>query len=449
MEVTIESVLKNKQTYNEYIQKVTQDRKQLMQQVTDLRRSKENMSDEKDIARNEFEEAKLVQQINSLTNSFKSYKLTLEQLDLQQDVIEGRIDKETFSKGMVENKRAKVDLSLQEELEYCENEVDKCKKALKLFTLDNDIDNASKWEQALNKALKQLKEAQENVMQQEEVEEEKDKEKKEDEQIETDSEDRTSNDSDQYTTNESNDSQDIEEEFVGFNRNENGNIYTEKTEQVLKDYSGKEIGTRVISDIEDIENKTRTVETIGELENEDGKYSLKEVSRGNGTEIEHQRKDMSVDNKLTGQKEQYAYQKDNKGNELFYKVVDGKTTYRMVKNPRGTTIENYDSNGNLSDVFEYDADGKALTAMGDIQEIDENYLENFFDSQVPYFEAENRDLGTNNKQQSVLESAEEAINENTRTGRVNEQAQTMKAKQQERMNPDIEKDSNDLGLDDE
>ena len=48
-----------------------------------------------------------------------------------------------------------------------------------------------------------------------------------------------------------------------------------------------------------------------------------------------------------------------------------------------------------------------------------------------------------------LYSAEEAINKNTRTGKVKEQAQTMKAKQQERMNPDIEKDSNDLGLDDE
>ena len=146
MQVTIESVLKNKQMYNDYIQKVSQDRKQLMQQVTELRKNKQSMTDEKDIARNEFDESKLIQEINSLTNSFKSYKLTLEQLDLQQDVIEGRIDKETYAKGMDENKRAKVDLSLKEELEYCENEVDKSKKALKFYTLDNDIENSSKWE---------------------------------------------------------------------------------------------------------------------------------------------------------------------------------------------------------------------------------------------------------------------------------------------------------------
>lgn len=52
-----------------------------------------------------------------------------------------------------------------------------------------------------------------------------------------------------------------------------------------------------------------------------------------------------------------------------------------------------------------------------------------------------------NKEQSILVSTEEAIEEGTRIGKVNEQAQVMKAKQQERMN--IEKESNDLGLDDE
>ena len=60
MQVTIESVLKNKQMYNDYIQKVSQDRKQLMQQVTELRKNKQSMTDEKDIARNEFDESKLI-----------------------------------------------------------------------------------------------------------------------------------------------------------------------------------------------------------------------------------------------------------------------------------------------------------------------------------------------------------------------------------------------------
>ncbi len=443
MEVTIESVLKNKQTYNEYIKKVNQDRKQLMQQVTELRRNKENMSDERYIARNELEEAKLVQEINSLTNSFKDYKLTLEQLELQQDVLEGRIDKETYTKGVVANRKQKADLANQQELEYCENQFEKCKKALKLYTLENDIKNVSKWEQELNKAVKELKYAQEIVMQQEEAEEEKNTGEQKQEQttepyinesgeIIRPGNDEKINKTQYAEKNVKNTEEVIEEDTPGFKFWQEGKIFTEKQEQVLTDYSGKELGSRVITDTENLENGARTVETIGSLEREDGKYSIKEVSRGIGTELEHQRKDMTVDNKITGQKEQYAYQRDNKGNELYYHTANGRTTFRIIKNERGTTIENYDSNGNLSDVFEYDADGKALTAMGDIQEIDENYVQNFFDSQVPYFEAENRNLGTNDKQESVLESAVDATKENTRTGKVNEQAQTMKARQQER-----------------
>ena len=52
-----------------------------------------------------------------------------------------------------------------------------------------------------------------------------------------------------------------------------------------------------------------------------------------------------------------------------------------------------------------------------------------------------------NKDKTVLQSAEEVINENTRTGKVNKQSQMMKAKQQERIHPSIDKDSNNRGLD--
>ena len=54
---------------------------------------------------------------------------------------------------------------------------------------------------------------------------------------------------------------------------------------------------------------------------------------------------------------------------------------------------------------------------------------------------------TEHKEKPILDSAEEAINKNTRTGNVNEQAQVMQAKKQKRMN--IEKEGNDLGLDEE
>ena len=57
------------------------------------------------------------------------------------------------------------------------------------------------------------------------------------------------------------------------------------------------------------------------------------------------------------------------------------------------------------------------------------------------------ELGKENNQ-SILDSVEETIEKGTRTGKVNEQAQAMKARQQEKMNPDIEKDNSNKSLDD-
>ena len=128
MEVTLESVQKNKEIYNENIKKILQDRAELMKQVTELRRTRESLIDEIDIAKLDFEESKLVQQINDLTSVFKGNKLTLEQLRLQQDILESKIDRETYSKCIVANRKAKEDLSKEQELMYCENEVKKCEK---------------------------------------------------------------------------------------------------------------------------------------------------------------------------------------------------------------------------------------------------------------------------------------------------------------------------------
>ena len=126
MEVTLKTVEKNKQIYNENIRKIMEERAKLMKQVSELRRKREKLTDEIDIAELDFEESKLVQQINDLTSVFKSNKLTLEQLDLQQDALEMKIDRETYSNGMIANRKTKADLSKEQELTYCENKVKKC-----------------------------------------------------------------------------------------------------------------------------------------------------------------------------------------------------------------------------------------------------------------------------------------------------------------------------------
>lgn len=179
-------------------------------------------------------------------------------------------------------------------------------------------------------------------------------------------------------------------EQTGYSIEEDGNIYTETQQQVLIDNSGKELGNRVITWKDNIATGTREVETIGILENEDGKYSMKEVSRGIGTELQYQRKEMNCLNKITGQKEQYVYQKDDKGNEMYYRIADGKLTFKITKSNKGTIIDQYDK-GQLTDTFEYDENSIAIMGMEGIDSLDENYVENFFDSQVPYFETKNKE----------------------------------------------------------
>lgn len=64
--------------------------------------------------------------------------------------------------------------------------------------------------------------------------------------------------------------------------------------------------------------------------------------------------------------------------------------------------------------------------------MEEGYIENAFDSQVPYFEAEDKDLTRGENGQSVLDSAVQATEENTRTSTINQEFQNIKNRQQER-----------------
>jgi len=405
MEVTLESVQKNKEIYNENIKKILQDRAELMKQVTELRRTRESLIDEIDIAKLDFEESKLVQQINDLTSVFKGNKLTLEQLGLQQDILESKIDRETYSKCMVANRKAKADLSKEQELMYCENEVKKCEKALKLYTLIGDKDNIAEWQKALSKAEESLEYAQLEINKGRQTEEK------------------------EPTTPIRRDGtiENVPKSQTGYSMDENGSQYIEKQHQALKDYSGKEIGSRTIIWNTDIENGIQNIETIGSLENDDGKYSMKEVSKGIGDELQFQKKELNIDNKITGEREELSYQKDEKG-ETFSKRLNGQMTFKITRTDKGISIDEY-RNGQPYATYEYDKDGKAIEGMGmsDIDQLDENYTENFFDSQVPYFEAENKKIPIQNIDgQTLLDSAIEATEESTRTSTINTQAENIK-----------------------
>lgn len=231
----------------------------------------------------------------------------------------------------------------------------------------------------------------------------------------------------------------------GYSREENGTNYLENWQQVLKDYSGKQIGHRTITEHTDISNGTRRIETDGIIEDEDEKYTMQETTSGVGDELQFQRKEMIWQDKKTGKKQQTVFQRDSQGNEMYYKTINGQIAFKITKTPRGIVIDNYD-NGQLVDTYEYDKDGKAINGMADIEELDENYLENCFDTQVPYFEAENREIESQNRDgQNLLDSAIEATEETTRTSTINEQVQNIrniqrdKTQQQDKANNGIDR----------
>lgn len=430
MEVTLESVEKNKSIYNENIKKIIEQRAELMKQVSELRRKKETLTDEIDIAEVDFEESKLVQQINDLTDVFKSNKLTLEQLGLQQDRLELKIDQETYSNGIVANRKAKADLSKEQELEYCENEVTKCEKALRLYTLTRDNQSIEKWSKALEKAQNDLTFAQENIAKGQKTQTEKNG--KEEQQT-------TAPYINEYgeIIRPDNVQKDIDtnEHYTGYTMTDSNGVITEETNQVLKDYSGKEIGNRTSVE-KFVVGGARTVETRGKIENEDGKYTINEFGRAdeNGEVI---KKQMTKDNKITGEKEELSYQKDEKS-ETYSRKANGKMTFKITKTDKGVSIDEY-RNGQPYATYEYDENGKAIEGMGmaDMEQLDENFVENFFDSQLPYFEAENRDLPKQDMSkttdgQTLLDSAIEATEESTRTSTINEQVQNIRNIQREK-----------------
>lgn len=429
MEVTLESIQKNKELYNENMQKLLQERADLMKKVADLRRKRDSLEDSLEIAKLDFEESNLIQQINDITYTYKGNKLTLEQLGLQEDVLETKIDRQAYSDGMVANRTAKADLSKEQEVTYCENEVTKCEKALELYILMGDSDSITKWKQALENAQNDL-----TLARQELAKDQKshlDKNDKQEQQT-------APTHIDEYGENIKSDN--IQEEelteghLAGYSYEEKDGVFTEVFNQVLKDDSGKEIGSRTITEVEKIGEK-RTIKTVGEIENDDGKYSIKEISEVMGEEYSVL-KEIKGSNKLTGNSEQFNYSKDKMGNEFAYSMINGKINLRVSRTNRGTTIERYDENGNIQDTFEYDKDGKAIDGFQGIDEIQEDYVENFFKKitrNVPEYYAEGMDKPISAKEnENFLESAVKATEETTRTSIINEQVQLIKNMQRER-----------------
>jgi len=350
----------------------------IMKKITETRSKideiRENMPDsEIGKAEKRLKESELVQEYNSLINSAKGYDLTLRDINLLIQNLEGKIDKFERSKGLRELKQSREKLDKESEIIYSRDEVFKLESAIEVYKLQGNQEKVDEFSIKLESARRQY----------------------------------------EYAKKELGIDKEHEKEDVGqpgYSVEENEKKVIENQQQVLIDYSGKEIGNRTIEEKFEKETGKRTITTNGELINEDGEYKFSEISEGIGIDLEKQRKEMIRDNKITGVNEQHVYQKDKNGNEMYYKLVDGKLTFKITKNNRGTTIENFDK-GQIKDVFDYDEEGKALIGMGEIEHIDENYVEYFFDSQVPYFEAENREIANNKSIVNTQKLGKETVNE--------------------------------------
>lgn len=297
--------------------------------------------------------------------------MTLKDINLLVQNLEGKIDKFERSKGLQEIKQSREKQDKESEVIYSRDEVSKLKNAVEMYRLQGNQEKVDEFSIKLESAQRQYEYAKKEL------------------------------------------GMDKEKENIGqpgYSVEENEKKVIERQQQILTDYSGKEIGNRTIEEQFEKETGKRTITTNGELINEDGEYKFSETSEGIGTDLEKQRKEMIRDNKVTGEKEQYFYQKDKNGNEMYYRIADGKLTLKITKNSKGTTIENFDK-GQITDVYEYDEEGKALIGIEGIENIDENYVENFFDSQVPYFEAENREILNNKPIVNTQKLGKETINE--------------------------------------
>lgn len=98
----------------------------------------------------------------------------------------------------------------------------------------------------------------------------------------------------------------------GYSREENGTSYTEKQQQVLKDATGKEIGNRTITWNTNIQKGIESIETVGTLENNDGNYSIREVSETLGGELQLHRRELTNHNKNTMEQQSYHEQPETK-----------------------------------------------------------------------------------------------------------------------------------------
>lgn len=180
----------------------------------------------------------------------------------------------------------------------------------------------------------------------------------------------------------------LSENFRNFTaRQEEYNVvahtYTDTDMYPLINSDGMICGEGKTVTTEDIEKGEKRIVEVREIENQDGNYRINSSIQGIGGLIENEEIVMRVENKQTGAREDIRYTKNSIGNETYIYMENGVLQQRVTKKARGTTIDVFDEHGQPTDTYEYDENGNALVALGNLQQLPDDYVKSCLTGVIP------------------------------------------------------------------
>lgn len=182
------------------------------------------------------------------------------------------------------------------------------------------------------------------------------------------------------------------------------NTYIDTAQAPLIDNEGNVIGEQQYIETDDMQNGIRKAHEYKTISSEKGIYQIETIEQAQG-ENERQKATMKIDNKLSGNKEQIQYSKEN-GKETYVYMENGIIGQRITKTERGTTIDIY-KDGQPYETYEYDENGKAMIQMAGLEQLPNDFVKSQFDIVIPEHEAISHELP-----QELYADREEQQNEN-------------------------------------
>lgn len=450
-------IKENKEKYINLANKVLREKDNLQQRLQDLREKKKHVLDNTTMAQLDFEEAELIQEIFNKDNSYKNNQFVLRQIELEQDALSKKTDAKTFSDGIIQLRKDKEKEGKEFEVSYYELEIEKCKKAVELYSLTGEKDQRANYLKALQTAKECLEYACEQLGIKPKAQEQFQKttqvvitntiedgvkiEKRKLSGIESVSKEFLDGSTYGYSRVILQDGQEISgkqlktsdkgQNFTYYSmkeeKNEKGHIFTTIESAPLIDSNGNIIGDRKSTEEENIDKGEKNVKTKEFIDNDKEEINTTTEIKGAGDQYT-ETIDVNIEDKTGQDKEKIGYKKEAIGDETkresIYFTKNEEIIQRITKTSKGTTIEIY-KGGQLYNTIEYDANGKLFfeieldeyssSIIKIMEQIPEDYIKQQLENRFPSYSAVPHELpdelyldNSNEKTGSVLESAREA-----------------------------------------